>query len=189
MKPAGLPVDLRDQRQVGNDDRLQLMRHVIELLRRERHVAPVVLPRLVVELAQPARFLRRSCFRFTGRIVGRLAIFQAEARRRRRFSARSGSANHHAKRSIAFANPAPSISSRVVRRIMRRQDHRRMLEAADQQAADVVRRVIDRAHDLGPAARAQPAGRACEKRRSRRAGSLIDSNKPKQPTLLPCSAL
>src|SRR5947207_9468085 len=47
---------------------------------------------------------------------------------------------------------------------MRGKEHRRELEPVDEQAADVIRRIIDRSHDLVPAEPAQPSGRRVKER-------------------------
>ena len=51
---------------------------------------------------------------------------------------------------------------------MRSEEHRRKFEPVDQQAADVIGRVIDRAHDLIPAAGSKPRRRRVEQRRRHR---------------------
>ena len=53
MNPTGRPLDFSEQSELRNDQRLQLLGHVVEFVLGERHVAPVVAPRFIVNVANP----------------------------------------------------------------------------------------------------------------------------------------
>src|SRR5207237_4209218 len=63
-----------------------------------------------------------------------------------------------------FCEAAALDQLSVIQRIMRSQNRGSKLKSVDQQAADVVSRIIDRTHDFGATFLAQPTSRSLKKR-------------------------
>src|SRR5207244_2715116 len=64
-----------------------------------------------------------------------------------------------------FYETALLTEARVIRRIIRGENGRRMFETVDEESANIVGRVIDRTHEFAAAASAHPGCRGVEKRR------------------------
>ena len=111
-----------------------------------RNEAPVLLPGLVVDLAD----LRRGrAGRLRLRDVADLTISGSRLRNRSatrdsRSSGFSSSGNQYARRSRAFARTLPLEQRSVIRRVVGHHEHGRRLEAVDEQSGLVVERRIGR---------------------------------------------
>ncbi len=89
-------LDLRQPDQLRYENRLQLVRHEFEFLLGERHEAPIILPGLVINLAEPPAFpFDVAQISVAQRyLLGAFSVLPAS--RRSRFAASAGFANHQA---------------------------------------------------------------------------------------------
>ena len=97
------------------------------------------------------------------------------------------SPNHssHISRSIALSRPVRLEQLLVVGRVPGLEDHRRLVEALDQDPALVVHREVHRAEHPLAAALAQPAAWRRRSARATTSGSSLGSKKPNMPSLPP----
>ena len=155
---------------------LQLFRHEFEFLLREGDETPVFLPGVVVDFAE-APGLRAEIFQVALTDAGCLPFLErggepAQAGRRPGgFRKPPGVEIHH------LLKPESFDQRRVVGWVVRGQEGGGKLKAIDEQAADVVGRVIDRAHDLLAPFGPEPVGCGFEER-GRHCGVVHTVEKP-----------
>ena len=139
------------------------MRHEFEFLLGERHESPIVLPRLIVNLAEPPAFPRDvpqipMAQRDLAPLLQRGGQPAQPVRRLGRISKPPGIKVDRLLESPTFDQPA------VIRRIMSRQNHRGKLKPVDEQTTDVVCRIINRPHDLVATELTEPIASRVEER-------------------------
>src|SRR5205814_3255102 len=157
-------VRFRDQRGAAYDEKTHLFRHVLGLRVSERDKAPVILPGLIKNranaLALGCEILRVDRPNFDA-VFGGAAVYD--------FSKSLGWSLNLGKPPCVpvffFDETALLTEARVILRIIRRENGRRMCKAVDDESANIVGGVIDRTHKFAAAASAHPGCRGVEKRR------------------------
>ena len=163
MNPTGSSPTSAMRVNSGSDELLQLFRHEFEFLLREGDETPVFFPGVVVDFAE-APGLRAEIFQVALTNTGCLTFLErggdpAQAGRGPGgFSKPPGVEIHYLGKSESFNQ------RRVVGRVVRGQEGGGKFKAFNEQAADIIGRVIDRAHDLVTSPGPKPVGCGFEER-------------------------
>src|SRR5438477_4824825 len=161
-EPNGLGSGFGQPNKFRRKERAHLLLHEFELSFSKWDETPVLLPGSVVNLAEPVAFIG-NIFQITGPNCNLLVILKTP-RNSSQSLRRSGWIIKPPRIPIlCLGEPRPLDQSGVVRRIVRRQNCWRISKTVDQQSADIVRRIIDRAHDFLPPFLPQPIGRRFQK--------------------------
>ena len=176
--------------QLLDEQRLQALGHEVHLLRRHRHEAPVLLPGLVVDLADLRQVLRRgSPFETLRTTTSGSRLRKRSATRDRRASGFSSSGNQYASRSFALRKPCALEEPDVVARVVGHHQDGRRVEPLDEQARLVVQRRVGRAAQHRHLALARPTRRRPRAAAPATSGSFVDSKKPKNTIFSPWNSL